>query len=154
MFRKLFIFIVYTLFSSCDLVLSNRNETVTAEEINWNTIDQYPLFGHCDETASKTIQLQCFEETFGNHFNDILLAETFSVKHSINDTIRVEVLISQTGAVTLLNIHKQPITTQQIPHIDSLIATCIKTLPTIYPATKRTVPIKVKMVLPIIVKAL
>lgn len=44
--------------------------------IDMNEVEKYPLFDHCDETASRITQKKCFEETlsrlFGRPFNQNL----------------------------------------------------------------------------------
>ena len=62
---------------SCNLFESKEKRTqemINAElrQIDWNTVDAYPLFADCDETASKTEQRSCFEQQLTTHFQNTL----------------------------------------------------------------------------------
>ena len=59
-------------FISCDFFESKDKKTqklVDQEllEIDFNDVDDYPLFDDCDETATKEQQKSCFEDRLTSH---------------------------------------------------------------------------------------
>ena len=66
--RFLGVLCCFFLLQSCDWMASTESKTQKIVEdelrgIDWNEVDQYPLFEGCDETAAKQEQRQCFENT-------------------------------------------------------------------------------------------
>ena len=146
------------LFISCNWLISKKEvkEELIQKEletINWNDVDKYPLFENCDETLSREQQKQCFENGFNQHFLNSLQLQPLVVHENLNDTIKVQLLIGKDGEVSILQIKKSKKIAQQIPEIDTLIAHSVETLPKVYPALKRNIPVNMKIQLPIILKA-
>lgn len=123
------------------------------ETINWNDVDRYPLFENCDETMSREQQKLCFENGFNQHFLKSLQQQPLIVHRNLNDTLKVLLLIGKKGEVTILQINKSKKIAEQIPEIDTLIAYTVETLPKVYPALKRNIPVNMKIQMPIILKA-
>ncbi|MEL4306992.1 hypothetical protein [Joostella sp. CR20] len=150
--------IIFCLFLvSCELFTSDekaKQEILEKERqsINWNDVDQYPLFENCDETASRDLQRSCFQETFTQHFLATLSKNQLVTHKNLNDTINVQLLIGKEGNVTILQIKKNKNIANEIPEIDTLIANSVETLPRVYPALKRDIPVNIKIQLPIILK--
>ena len=156
--RKFSAFFLLLLMISCEyfgLHKSNKEELVQNEmkNINWNDVDKYPLFEYCDETASKKKQKECFQSILTNNILNSISENNIEVSKSINDTIHVQLLVSNKGVVTILNIEKSELIAQEIPQLNRYIATSIQRLPKIYPALKRDIPVSAKFSLPIILKA-
>jgi len=133
---------------------SNKNDIVKREmkSINWNDVDKYPLFGNCDETASKAVQKECFQTTLTKYLLNSLSQNSIEVRENIKDTVYVHLLISNEGLVTILKIEKSDKVAEQIPQLNRYIATSIQRLPTVYPALKRNIPVSTKFKLPIVLK--
>ncbi|MDO1499196.1 hypothetical protein Q2T40_02625 [Winogradskyella maritima] len=71
-------FLIITFLGSCTFFESKekRTQELINEElgqIDWNTVDSYPFFYTCDESASKAEQKICFEETLISHFQETLM---------------------------------------------------------------------------------
>ncbi len=146
------------LFISCNWLASKKEvrETIVQEElktINWNDVDRYPLFENCDETLPRIQQKICFQNGFKQHFLETLQEQKLIVHQNLNDTLKVHLLIGKQGNVSLLQIKKTKTIAQQIPEIDTLIAYSVETLPKVYPALKRNIPVNMKIQMPIILKA-
>lgn len=142
---------------SCELLGDRmpRKEQLVKEEmesINWNDVDRYPLFDSCDETKDKEIQKHCFKTTFISHLLVTLQKQEMVVHKALHDTVNVQLLIDQQGALTILSIEKSEQVQKQIPQLDSLISQSLTTLPTLYPALKRNMPVATKLNLPIVLK--
>jgi len=152
--RKLLILICLCLLSSCDLFTSSEVKTQKLVEqelqaINWNDVDQYPLFDDCDETASKYEQRACFENTFLLHFSEILQEFEFILDTTVDEKVYVDFLVDKEGKITVLNIEKNSIIQEQIPEFDGIISRCLKSLPGLQPALKRGIPVNTKFRIPI-----
>lgn len=143
---------------SCNWMTSKKEvkETLIQKElesINWNDVDRYPLFEHCDETMSREQQKLCFQNGFNEHFLKSLQQQPLIVHENLNDTLRIQLLIGTKGEVSILQIKKSKKIAEQIPEIDTLIAYSVETLPKVYPALKRNIPVNMKIQMPIILKA-
>jgi len=123
------------------------------DAINWNDVDRYPLFEDCDETLSREEQKRCFQNGFNQHFLKSLQQQPLVVHQNLNDTLKVQLLIGKDGEVSILQIKKSKRIAEQIPEIDTLIAHSVETLPKVYPALKRDIPVNMKIQMPIILKA-
>lgn len=155
--RKISAAVCFILLVSCELLGDGvpRKEQLVKEEmesINWNDVDRYPLFDGCDETKDKEIQKQCFETTFIGHLLDTLQKQKMVVHKALHDTVNVQLLIDQQGVLSILSIEKSELVQKQIPQLDSIIAQSLTTLPTLYPALKRDIPVATKLNLPIVLK--
>ncbi|MCF8713601.1 hypothetical protein JM658_02080 [Joostella atrarenae] len=155
--QKFGVILFCLLLVSCELFTSEKEakeEIIKRERqsINWNDVDQYPLFENCDETDDRNTQRICFQETFTNHFLATLTNNHLVTHKNLNDTINVQLLIGKEGNVTILQIKKNKRVSKEIPEIDTLIAHTVETLPRVYPALKRNIPVNMKIQLPIILK--
>lgn len=119
--------------------------------IDWNAIDQFPLFEGCDELASKEVQKKCFEEMLLLHYSEILGDFEFVLDRKIKDTIRIDVLIDNKGLISILHIEQDSIVNSQIPGFNGIISRGIKSLPKLKPALKRGIPVKAKFRIPLVI---
>ena len=88
------------LISSCNWLAPREKKTqrIVQEElssINWNDVDQYPMFQTCDESVSKEEQRICFEEELLDHFSRTLSDFEFILKEDVGDTIYVDFLVER-----------------------------------------------------------
>lgn len=120
--------------------------------IDWNDVDQYPLFSDCDETASKQAQKECFEQTLLMHFSMTLQDFEFVLDNDVDDTIYVDFLVDHEGEISIVDIERNSAVAAQIPEFDGVITQSLKTLPRLAPALKRGMPVKAKFRIPLILK--
>ena len=114
----------------------------TLKEISWTTVDTYPLFEHCDETATRLVQKNCFVQTLIKSINTQLQSEHFEVKKKINDSIRIYFFIDDKGNI-LLNKIKIPTTLEPaLEKLKGVVQKGLDSLPKLYPAIKADQPIK------------
>jgi len=153
--RNLTVLCCLCLLASCDW-FSSKEEKIQKlvdegiRDIDWNDVDQYPLFPVCDETASKTEQKECFESNMLSHFSTILQDFEFVLDEEVHDTIYVDFIMDHQGLIAVLEVEKNPIVQSRIPEFETIITQSLKTLPKVAPALKRGIPVNAKFRIPII----
>ncbi|MEA1784482.1 hypothetical protein U1E44_00110 [Arenibacter sp. GZD96] len=156
--RNILVLCALCLFSSCDWFSSKEEkiQKLVDEElksIDWNDVDQYPLFADCDETASKADQKICFESNVLLHFSMILQDFEFVLNENVNDTIFVDFLTDPQGMISVLEIEKNPLVEDQIPEFEAIVTQSLKTMPKVAPALKRGIPVSAKFRIPIVLNS-
>ena len=146
------------LLSSCDLFTSSEVKTQQLVEkelqaINWNDVDQFPLFEVCDESVSKSSQKECFENTLLLHFSKTLEEFEFILDKDVNEAVYVDFLVDKEGKISVLNIDKNRIIQEQIPEFDGIISRSLKSLPPLGSALKRGMPVNAKFRIPIVLNS-
>ena len=142
------------LLASCDLLAPKEEKTrkLVQQElssINWNDVDQYPMFKTCGELIAKDEQRICFEEELLDHFSRTLSDFEFILKEDVGDTIYVDFLVERDGSITVLDIEDQMVVQDQIPEFNAIITQSLKSLPEIQPALKRGIPVSAKFRIPL-----
>lgn len=155
--RQPLYFVIFLLLVSCDWFESTDTKTQKLvdreiQQINWNDVDQYPLFDNCDETTSKAEQKACFETTLLTHFSMTIQDFEFELNEEVNDTLYVYFLMDNAGAISVLDIDKNDGIEAQIPEFSGIIAQSLKSLPKVAPALKRGIPVAAKFRIPLIVR--
>lgn len=153
--RKLWILCGLCLLTSCKRLTFQKDKTQELIEqemqnIDWNDVDQYPLFENCDETTSKAEQKQCFESTLLSHFTTTIQQFEFKLDTAILDTVNVDFLIDKNGSISVLEIRKNSAIEAQIPEFNGIIAQCLNNLPPVAPAIKRGIPVNARFRIPIV----
>jgi len=151
---RFFIVLVFLSLYSCHFFESKEKRTqdlIDSElsEIDWNSIDTYPLFLDCDETASKEVQRQCFEGKLIAHFETTLNEFEFIVDSDDNPIVAVIFVIDAEGDIDILEIEKDRFILKQMPEFDGIVTQSLKTVPEIAPALKRGIPVSTKFRIPI-----
>ena len=154
--QKFLILLVVCGFTSCDFFESKDAKTqklVNQEMLNidWNDVDQYPLFSKCDETVTKVLQKKCFEETLFLHILKMLQENEFTVDQEVKDTVYVEFISESNGSITVLNISNSEIFGSRKPEFNEKIEQSLNSLPPLEPALKRGIPIRSKFRIPIVI---
>lgn len=155
---RLFTVLGCLILSSCEWVSSPtpvKEELVQKElqTLDWNEVDRYPLFEHCDETAVKDTQKRCLSSGLTSHFYKTFLEQELSVYSSLNDTVLIQLIIDNKGKAIIDSVVASDRVRRSLPQLDSLISLGIQNLPPLYPALKRNVPVRTRMVLPLVLKA-
>ena len=154
MYRWWCFFLLFTLVS-CDFFLSKeeRKERLVDQKlraIDWNDVDQYPLFENCDEMATKAIQKECFLQTMATYLSETFEGLYYEVEKEVNDTINIDLLIDEHGFITLVNVQGGSNAEQQLPNLRTELSEHLNDLTTVAPALKQGVPVSVKVRLPLI----
>ncbi len=152
--RFLLTLICVFLMISCEYLAPKEEKTrrIVQEElssIDWNDVDQYPLFASCAESISKEEQRICFENELLSHFSETLSEFEFVLSEYVGDTIYVDFLVERDGSITVLDIEDQMTVQEQIPEFNAIITQSLKSLPKIEPALKRGIPVAAKFRIPL-----
>ena len=152
---KRYLSVVCCLFlASCSFFESKEKRTqelIQQElgQIDWNTVDSYPFFYSCDESAAKNDQKICFEETLIAHFQKTLNEFEFTLSDKNSETVAVIFVIDTLGQIMVTNIEKDASVLKQMPEFDGVITQSLKNLPKLAPALKRGIPVLTKYRIPV-----
>ncbi len=111
------------------------------QEIDWNAVDTYPLFDHCEELAEKPAQKRCFVETVRNTLDQQLKKQLFVVADGTNEAINVAFEVDTLGNIQITGIQSSSALRAQLPTLDSLLHQSLDSLPRLFPALKRNQPV-------------
>lgn len=143
--------------SSCQFFETEKisSETFLEDEIkaiNWNDIDQYPVFQNCENKTEKASQKSCFETTLINHLYQSIQSENTIVSEDINQTIMIDFMVNEKGELSISNMKIDSVLSNQLPLLENKIIEGLDSLQPIAPAYKRGIPVKTTFKLPIVIK--
>lgn len=154
--QKYVLWIIFMgLFVSCELFESKEDKTqkLVNEElmaIDWNDVDQYPLFDSCDETANKEAQRECFQNVMANYFSEALAGLQFQVDSDLNDTVYIDFMIDEHGFISVINVEEKTAVLNEILDFNTKISERLNDLTTVAPALKRGNPVGLRFRLPLV----
>jgi len=147
---------IILVFGSCNLFRSETEQT--RQElynrlltIDWEDVDQYPGFDECDETQSKALQRQCFQEQMMIRFEKALSQVSFEVKEPITDTVFIDFKIGEDGFISIAQIKQREGLEEKFPELRTAISRLLNDTTTVAPAIKRDIPVSMKFRLPLII---
>lgn len=154
--KHIYVFLSLLMLTSCEYfnVKKTSSEAILKEELqtfNWNEVDEYPSFSVCDSSVTKQERKQCFETFLTTFITNSLQKDTIVVTQDIKDTLLLQLQISETGVLSLVNLKVDSLTNKEIPNIKELLRKSLDSLPEIFPATKRGQQVKTEFKLPIII---
>lgn len=153
--RKMCLLCCFGLLVSCELFMSKEEKAqkLVNEEllsIDWNDVDQYPLFDVCDETAVKEAQRECFQNVMADYLSEVLADLEFEVEQDINDTVYIDFLIDEHGFISVLELDAMTASMKGIEDFDKKITERLNNLATVAPALKRGNPVSLRFRLPLL----
>ena len=142
---------------SCEWFPSQQARTrqlVDAEmqAIDWNQLDQFPLFDACDETASRLGQQECFQNTLTLHLSMALQDFEFRSENALHDTLYVDFLVDNKGGISVLTIGENPDLAAENPEFKNIVSRSLRSLPRLEPALKRGIPVAAQFRIPLVLK--
>lgn len=145
-------------FSACDNFETkklNSEEILTAEarELDWNEVDQYPAFKECRDITETKAAKTCFENKVAGYIYSRMEQKRPVVSQNLHDTIFIHLIVSDQGMPRIDSLEIDSAVVNQLPKIKSWLYQSIDSLPKIYPAIKRGIPVATKFKLPVIIKA-
>lgn len=152
--NKFLLTLVLLGFTSCNLFESKEEKTqkMVAEkllQIDWNEVDDYPLFSDCDETVSKALQKKCFEDKLLLHLSKGLREFYLTSETEIAAVVFLDLRVEKDGSVTIDTIENKEIFGLQMQKFQRNIVKSLKSLPHIEPALKEGIPVNAKFRIPI-----
>lgn len=142
------------LMSSCSLFSSKEKRTQKLvakemEQIDWNTLDHYPLFDECDELMTAETQRSCFEDTLVKKLSEGLASYELELQDQVSTFIYIDVLVDIEGKIRVADMERNQEILAQLPDFNRMIQREVNELPQVEPALKRGVPVNVKFRIPI-----
>ncbi len=156
---KNFLLILFIpLLTGCDYFETKKisSEEVLDQEtksLNWKEVDEYPAFQNCQNFKEANRARDCFETTMANSIYAYLEKQEPIVTEAIDDTLILFLKIEKSGRPVIDSVLVDTTVTNQIPDIKLWLQQSIDSLPTIYPASKRGIPVSSTFKMPIVIKA-
>lgn len=123
------------------------------KQIDWKDLDTYPSLDACDDASTQKARQTCFGQAVSQHIYRALNTHKVVLKDSIHQEIELVIAISDKGKTTLDQVEIPAEVNRQIPEIKKWLQEAVESLPKIYPAKKRGVPVASKFKLPFIIQA-
>ena len=145
-------------FTSCQFFETEKisKETFFETEINainWNDVDQYPVFSECEHLTEKLEQKKCFETTLSTQLYQSIPSDKILVTNDLNDTILLEFSVNVSGKLTMKKMVMDSILQAELPLFESYILKSLDSLQPIAPAYKRGIPVQTTFSLPMVIKS-
>lgn len=144
--------------TSCDYFEAKKisSEEILSEEtreLNWHEVDQYPAFEECRDYMQVEAAKECFGNKVSRYFYATLEAKQPVVTEAIDDTLYLYLKISEKGVPAIDSTEIDSLVVTQLPEIDEWLRQSVSSLPKIYPATKRGIPVVSTFKMPVVIKA-
>ena len=152
---RLFIYTTtFFLFISCNSNVSNSEINISNDEISWKKNDEFPSIIYCDQFKLNSERFSCFKNKLSELILKTIDFESVSVFESLNDTIKLYILVDKKGKISLTDKKINKLIKKQIPFIELILDSAITKLPVVLPAIKTSIGIEVdsKFELPLILK--
>src|SRR6056297_3503070 len=156
--KKILLIIFLVAFTSCDYFEKQKvsSEEILSEEtreLNWQEVDQYPAFEECREVMESDAAKACFGNKVASYFYARLEAKQPVVTESLDDTLYLYLRISEKGIPAIDSMEVDSLIVQQLPEIKTWLKQSVDSLPKIYPASKRGIPVVTTFKMPVVIKA-
>lgn len=156
--NRFLLFFLLTFLGSCEYFETRKvsSEEIFSEEtreLNWQEVDQYPAFRECRQLMESEAAKTCFEKKVAEYFYARLEAKQPVVTKALNDTLYLHLRISHEGSPKIDSVDVSPLIVDQLPEIRKWLKESVDSLPQIYPASKRGIPVVTTFKMPIVIKA-
>ena len=156
--RKTLIIIFCFLSISCEFDFQ-IDKKITADEfineelksLNWNDVDQYPVFENCLEINNVKNKNNCFVETITNSFRENLKTNNLVLNRTFIDTVRMVLKVDKIGKISIENMTISDQNNKYKEVITKSFENTVSSLPKLYPAIKRGQEVDVIFNIPIII---
>ena len=158
MFLRVYSFLILIIFcTSCTYFSStqnNRNPTENSLDtiVDFSSVDVSPSFSVCDSLLEKTKKTNCFRTTIHQLITKKLSDNQLTSEDFIDEIITVHLFINSKGTIVFKELQSSERIKKKFPKLDSLLKISVESLPKIYPATKRGIPVTTQYQLPIRIK--
>ena len=156
--RKTLIIIFCFLSISCefDFQIDKKitvDEFITEElkSLNWNDVDQYPVFENCLKINNVKNKNNCFVETITSSFRENLKTNDLVLNRTLIDTVRMVLKVDKIGKISIENMTISDQNNKYKEVITKSFENTVSSLPKLYPAIKRGQEVDVIFNIPIII---
>jgi hypothetical protein len=149
---RVFFFSLLLLFiTSCDHLFFSKikKNQVLDTLVNFSSVDTSPSFKVCDSIIDKQKKSDCFRTTIHQKIGMELHKHEFSLKNPISEIVYVDLLINSKGKISLETFESSENMKIQLPKLAAILKASVNSIPSIYPAIKRGIPVTTKYRLPI-----
>jgi hypothetical protein len=149
--RVSFFLLLFILITSCDKFSFSTSKNIQLLDtiVNFSSVDTSPSFKVCSSIIDKEKKSDCFRTTIHQKIGAELQKHEFTVNISISETVFVDLLINSKGEIILDTIESSDDIKAQLPQLAAILKLSLDTIPSIYPAIKRGIPVTTKYRLPI-----
>lgn len=156
--RTAFLLLILMILASCERFETKKisSEEILSEEtrdLNWNEVDQYPAFQECRNITEIESAKACFGQKVAGSVYARIEEKQPVVSEVLHDTLLLHLRISEKGVPTIDSMEIDSIVTYHLPEIDDWLRESIDSLPRVYPATKRGIPVATKFRMPVVIRA-
>ena len=156
--RKTLIIIFCFLSISCEFNFQ-IDKKITVDEfineelksLNWNDVDQYPIFENCLEINNVKNKNNCFVETITSSFRENLKTNNLVLNRTLIDTVRMVLKVDKIGKISIENMTISDQNNKYKEVITKSFENTVSSLPKLYPAIKRGQEVDVIFNIPIII---
>ncbi len=121
--------------------------------IDMQEVDEYPIFESCEYLESQAEKRTCFEQRLITNFYSYLSDQMLIFNEEVQDTIWVHLVISEKGTPQIEQLEIPSIIMNDAPKMNEWLNNSLDSLPKIYPAIKRGIPVKTAFKIPIVIQA-
>lgn len=156
--KKILLLLFLVIFTACDLFQTKKvsSEEILIEErqeLNWHEVDQYPAFSECREILEEVPAKDCFGNKVASYVYARLERKQPVVTETLHDTIMLHLVVSDSGKPVLDSVEIDSVVIHHLPKIRTWIQESIDSLPRIYPASKRGIPVATRFKMPVVIEA-
>ncbi|MBT8276764.1 MAG: hypothetical protein KJO39_11510 [Bacteroidia bacterium] len=151
--------ILFLLFitTSCQFFETEKISTETFYEeelktINWNDVDQYPVFASCEQFSDKNEQRDCFSRELISSLSQAAWDSAIGLHQELHDTIWLRIDVSETAELKVREIQIDSALMRTYPLMKQALLDRIDSVKLIAPAYKRGIPVRTEFSLPIVVE--
>jgi len=116
--------------------------------IDFSTVDVSPSFKAC-ETLLENEKTECFRSNIRQKFTGALRSYTLMTDKTIDENLNVILFIDKQGEMSLKEIQSSQLLLETLPELSKSIKEVIVSMPKLYPATKRGIPVATEYNMPI-----
>ncbi|HET8753652.1 MAG TPA: hypothetical protein VFM59_04755 [Salinimicrobium sp.] len=156
--KKVLLLLFISFFFACN---NFETKKVTSEEIlsqetqqlNWHEVDQYPAFEECKDIMEVEAAKTCFGNKIASYIYARLDQKKPVVTDALHDTLLLNLNISEKGIPSIDSVEIDSVTAHHLPKLRQWLQESIDSLPPIFPASKRGIPVSTKFKMPIVITA-
>jgi len=135
---------------SCDYFSLKKNQKPVLDSIvDFTSVDMPPSFQPCDTLIDAAMKKDCFVGYLQNHVASDFKSVDFKVDTVVNEKVILKLLIDNKGKISLKSIGSSYLIKRKLPLLDSVLGASVQSLPNVYAATKKGIPVTTEYTLPI-----